>query len=135
MAPETYYFIFSILAAFAPGVYLINVAYYRVKGKTLVGLKFKPGTADYKLMQKHSSNSGLAILGLITLLGVANLIFDVYWLLHLENQEYARFALIFIPLVVLFITAVVIIKIYKQFGNGKYEKNKSRRGKDNDTWL
>ncbi len=132
MAPETYYFIFSILAVLVPGAYLTNMTYYRIKGKNLIGRKFKPGTVDYELMQKHSNNLGLAILGVVNLLGVANLIFDIYRLLHLANQEYARFALVFTPAFVVLITVAVVIKISKQFGKGK---NKKGVRKDNDSWL
>lgn len=132
MAPESYYFIFSILVVLVLGIYLANMVYYRAKGKNLMGRKFKPGTAEHQLMQKHSGNLGLAILGSATLLGVANLIFDIYRLLHLANQEYARFALVFTPVFVLLIAAAVFTKIYRQFGKGK---NKKSSHKDNDSWL
>jgi hypothetical protein len=135
MAPETYYFFFSILAVIAPGAYVANMAYYRVKGKNLVGLKFKPGTADYELMRKHSSNRGLVILGVVTLVGIVNLILDIYRLLHLPNQGDVLFLLIFAPSLVIVIAVAVTAKIYRQFGNGKYEKAKHKSGKDKDTWL
>jgi len=106
--------------------------YYRIKGQNLIGRKFKPGTVDYELMQKHSGNLGLAILSAVSLLGIANLIFEIYRLLHLANQEYARFALVFTPIFIILITVAVVIKINKQFGKGK---NKKTSRKDNNSWL
>ena len=119
MAPETYYFFFSILLVSGPGVYLTNMAYYRIKGKNIIGRKFKPGTVDYDLMQKHSSNFGLIILSAITVLGIANLIFDIYRILHLPNQDDARFLLVFAPVFTAVIGTVVAIKIRKQLGDEK----------------
>jgi hypothetical protein len=114
---------------------MTNVVHYRIKGRTLVGNSYKPNTIEYNNLRKYTSNRSLAIGGIVTLLSIANLVFEIYKLLHLENQEYTRFALIFTPLFVLLITVAVIIKIYKQFGNGKYEKSKGKRGKNKDTWL
>lgn len=134
MAPETCYFIFSIIAALVPGIYIANMIYYRLKRENLVGNRYKSGTADYKLMQKHSSNRGLAILGVVTLLGVANLVFDIYRLLHLPNQDDVRFLLVFAPVFVIVIGIAVTVKIYRQFGKGKYKKTARKRDKDDDSW-
>jgi hypothetical protein len=130
MAPETYYFFFSIIAAFGPGVYLANMAYYRVKKKNLIGRKFKSGTIDYELMQKHSRNRSLGILSVVTVLGIANLIFDIYRLLHLADQGYARFILIFAPAFVVVIIIAVVVKLRGQFGHGGYDKGPHKHDKD-----
>lgn len=135
MAPESYYFIFSILVVFAACLYMTNVVFYRVRGKTLMGNSYKPNTIEYDNLRKYSSNRNLAIGSVVTLLGIANLVFDVYRLIHLENQEYARFALIFTPFFLAVISIAVIVKIYKQFGNGKFEKTRRKSDKDKDTWL
>lgn len=135
MAPETYYFFFSILAAFAPAVFMTNMAYYRLKGKNLIGKSFKPGTIEHDSMLKYSSNRSLAILGAISLLGIANLVYNITRLLHLQNQEYVRFILVFAPVFVILITIAVSIKIYRQFGNGKYKKAPRKHKKDDDSWL
>jgi len=135
MAPETYYFLFSILAAFGPGLYITNMIYYRLKRKNLIGNSYKSGTVDYELMQKHSSNRGLVILGVITLLGVANLVFDIHRLMSLPNQDDVRFLLIFAPIFVIVIAIAVTVKIYRKFGNGKYKKGSRKHDKDDDSWI
>ena len=134
MAPETYYFFFSILAALTPSIYTANMVYYRLKGKNIIGRKYKPGTADYEIMHKQSSNRGLAILGTITLAGFVNLGYNIYRLLNLPDQDYAHFILWFAPLFIAVITIPVVIMINRQYGNGKYEqltRKNSKKKKDN----
>lgn len=137
MAPESYYFIFSILIAICSVAYLTNMAYYRARGKSIAGQKYKPGTPDYAVMQKQSSNLGLIVLSIIALVSVVNLIFDIYRVMHLNDQGYAYFALIFTPLFIIAIGIPVIIKIYRQYGNGKYEKamliHSKRKNKNDST--
>lgn len=132
MAPESYYFLFSIIAVFVVVMYLINAVYYRLKKKTFFGRSFKPGTTDYRLMQRYTNNRKLIIVGVLALLCVTNLVFDIYRLLQLPNQDDVRFLLIFSSVFIALITVAVIIKINQQFGKGK---NKKGSRKDNDSWL
>ncbi len=135
MAPETYYFFLSIIAVFAACLYVIHAAYYRVKGKTLIGNAYKPGTIEYERLRRFSSNRSLVIGGIVVILSAGNLFFDVYRLLHLSNQEYAHFMLIFAPVSITVIGVAVIIKIRSQFGKGKYKKVLNKHDRDSDSWL
>ncbi len=132
MAPITYYYLFSIIAVFAGGLYITNAVHYRLKGKTLIGNSYKAGTIEYKKLQQFSSNRNLAIVVAITLLSIVNLLFDIYRLMNFANQEYAQFMFILGPVTVIVIGIIVTIKIYGQFGKGK---NKKGLRKDNDSWL
>jgi hypothetical protein len=135
MAPETYYFFFSIIAVAVACLYTTNLIYVRTKGKTLIGNNYKPGTIEYGKLRKYSSNHRLTISAVIALICIANLIFDIYRLLHLDNQEYARFILVFAPILIALIAAAVAVKMNRQFGNGKYKKSLRKHDKENDSWL
>jgi len=110
MASESYYFLFSIIAIFIVGLYLINAVYYRLKKKTLFGESFKPGTTDYRLMQKYTSNRRLIISGTIGLVCIINPIF-VYGLLQLPNLDGVYILLIYTPILITALGVVLIAKM------------------------
>lgn len=132
MAPETYYFFFSITAVFVIGLFITNIIYFRAKDKTLIGNSYKPGTIEYEKLHRYSSNRSVIIASILAIFCIANLIFDVYRLLHLENQGYARFILIFAPALVVVITIIVAVNIHSRLGNGKYDKTSRKPGKNDD---
>ena len=116
MAPETYYFFFSIIVALTSVLFMLIMSYYRLKGKTILGDLYKKGSVEDNYMRKYSSNRSLTIGGVITLLGIANLVYDIYRILHLGNQEYAVFIFVFAPVFLAIIAIPVGYSIYRQYG-------------------
>jgi glucan phosphoethanolaminetransferase (alkaline phosphatase superfamily) len=135
MAPETYYLIFSITAVFAACLYITNMVYFRIKGKTLIGNSYKPGTAEYEKLHKYSSNRSLAIVSVVALLCIANLTFDIVRLLHSADQIRARGLLVLAPVLVVVFAVMAIVKVYNQLGKGRSRKTPHKHDKDNDSWL
>ncbi len=135
MAFETYYFFFSIIAVLVACLYITNAAYYRSKGKTLIGNSYKPGTIEYEKLRNFSNNRNLVIGGIVIVLCTANLIFDVYRLLHVPNQEYAHAMLTFAPLSLVILGIIIVIRMYSRFGKGKYKKESNKHNKDDGSWM
>lgn len=102
MAGETYYFAFSLIAIIGMVLHIINLTYFKLKGKTILGEEFKPGTDGYKKFKHLTSVQGVTITALIGVILVVNMAYCIYRILHLDNPEYARFILYFSIGLVLF---------------------------------
>jgi len=119
MAPETYYYFFSLVLAFGIILHMINLIHLRIKGRALIGPNFKPGTPEYKRLRKFSRTRNLFITAVIAIFLIANLIFEVYRLMHMQNHNYAHFMLIFAPTTVIVASIGAMIYTYNAFGDGR----------------
>lgn len=111
MAGETYYYFFSIIVVLTILFYLYMVGYYRLKNKTILGQKLKPGSPEYERLKKRSSNSGLVIAILLELVFCANLAFSMSRIMRLNTPD-ADFILVFAPIfsIVLYIIGAIVLK-------------------------
>src|SRR6266540_758184 len=125
MAPDTYYFFFSIILVLGVILHIANMVYFRVKGKTIVGNRYRPGTPEHATLKRYSSNRYLTIVLMLAMLLVANLALDVNRLLHLSNREYARGILIYAPVSCVLLAVLVLVSAYKKYGNNRLS---GRRG-------
>lgn len=107
MAANTYYFFFSLILVFGVLFHLTNVMYFRASGKTILGNKYRSGTPEYQTLQRLSSTRNMAIVLVLALLFAANLAFDIYRILHLREQGYSHFILIFAPVSLLLLALVI----------------------------
>ena len=124
MAAETYYFLFSNIAAMMGLVFIAKFISIRIRYNEFAR-KYKVGTAERARLDRFSSTRFIAGTAGITLLFMGNLAFDVHRLLHFADKSYAHGVLIFVPIscVVLFIIAYIYI--YNMFGKDG-EKLKKR---------
>src|SRR3984885_8516336 len=96
MAPYTYYYFFSIILLLGVVDYLATITRARLKGKTLSGVEFKPGTAGYERMKKLTSARGLAVPLIIGALLCVNLAYSLSLVARLGTRD-AHFVLFFAP--------------------------------------
>lgn len=116
MAPYTYYYFFSIITAIGTGLYLINLALLRLKGRTTFGLEFKPGTSAYKRVVKLASTRNLIVFSVLEFTFLVSFLNSLAKLLALGTPD-ARFILIFAPVATIlgFILMGAIVR--HQIGN------------------
>ncbi len=120
MGPVTYYLFFSIIAVLMTGLYVANASYYRLKGKTMVGEKYEPGTPSYKALEKNTSTPKIVTGSVLFPLFVINLIYIVHRIIAKYDSSYSLTVLIYAPLFMLLITFIVGFKAYNNFN----KKNK-----------
>lgn len=108
MAGESYYFVFSALAVALMLLHFINVAFYKRTNKTLFGEKVTPDKLGYKKYKNFISVRGITIATIVGVLFVVNLVYAINIVLSLNDPDYARFMLFYIPVA---ITAFFIVMI------------------------
>jgi hypothetical protein len=129
MAPETYYYFFSVIAVISVPIHISNMVFFRVKHKTLIGNQYEPSTPEYKKMLRYSSASALTIAGIVELLFVANLTYDIHRILSLGKPDYAHFILPFAPIITIASMLCMMYQARNMFGNslGLRPNKKSRK--------
>lgn len=126
MASETYYFAFSLVFLLGILFHLVNMTYFRLKGRTLTGNAFKPNTPEYRLSLKLSSTRNLIIYTLAALLAVANVAYSASRLVR-HGEAYSRPLLVLIPALLLLCTAIVVAWLRNEYGdasNGRHDKKR-----------
>lgn len=116
MAPETYYFFFSIIFELGALFFFVNLVLLRLKGVTAYGQVFRQGTAEYKRVIKLASNRNITITVFVTLLLAANLIYDVRRILGLGKPDYAHAILIYAPVATVLFSILTYFVVRKRIG-------------------
>jgi len=116
MAGESYYYLFSIIIVLTILFYLYMMGYYRLKNKTILGQKFKPGSPEYKRLKKLGGNYGLTITVCVALVFCINLAHAANKVIGLNTPD-ADFMLVFAPVFSGILYAIAIVTILKKFGN------------------
>lgn len=114
MAGETYYFFFSMIAVIGMALYLINLLRLRARGKTTFGFGFKAGTPEYERVIKLASNRNIAITIVVTVIFIANFIYDVNRLLNFKDREYAHGLLLYAPIATILFSVLIFFIVRKQ---------------------
>jgi len=113
MAPESYYFFFSIIAVLSTALFIANTLWFKFKGQTLIGTRYDPKSLEYKRFTKFSKTSTLVGATVALIIFIANLIFDIHRLIHLQDRSYVHFILVFAPVTsVLGLIAAIIYVAY-----------------------
>ncbi len=115
MAPETYYYFFSLIAVIAVLTHVSNMLFFRAKNKTIFGQKYKIGSVEYLRLKKYSSTPYLTFACLLELLFATNLVYDIHRILNLGKPEYAHFILIFAPVVTILSFIALLFYAYNMF--------------------
>lgn len=116
MAPKTYYYFFSVIAVVAILLHAVNMVFFRLKHKTLIGNQYEPNTPEYKKMLRYSSARSLAVVGIVELLFVANLVYDIHRILGLGKPDYAHFILPFAPIITIASMLCMMYQARNMFG-------------------
>lgn len=95
MAPETYYYLLSLIFALTSIMWTVNIILIRTRGSTTFGISYKPGTQEYRNGVKSANNSRIAISTVISVAVIANLLYDVNRLLNFKDHEYAHGLLLY----------------------------------------
>jgi hypothetical protein len=119
MAGETYYFAFSLIAVIGIVLHVVNLVYLKNTGKTILGDEFKPDTAGYKKFKNLTSGRAIATTSFIGLIFTANLIYDVYRILHLDKPDYARFILIYFSIGTILFAVIMLFVMRERLESGK----------------
>lgn len=122
MASETYYFFFSIVLVVAITIHLCNMAYFRIKGQTIIGNRYRPDTPEYQALTKFASRRNLVLAIIIALVLIGNLIFDVHRLLLMQNHSYAYGILIYAPVSCVVLSVILVFYARSRFGQGQSKK-------------
>lgn len=77
MQEKTLYYFFSLSIVLLITLYISNAIWYRLKGRTLLGERYKVGTIEYRRLNKASNNKVLAIASFILLCFLINLVYAV----------------------------------------------------------
>ena len=115
MAPETYYYCFSIIFAVSSLLYLADLVLLRLRGKTFFGQSFKPGTREYMNVIRLGRSRNIAIAIVLVLVFVLNLLHNIQRLLDINTSE-TRGLLLFAPIFILVLSAIIFYRsfvIYK----------------------
>lgn len=116
MANYTFYYLFSIIAVVMTLWAILNAALLRIKGRTLYGQYYKPGSPEYKGVIKLAGNRVIFVLVVLELVFIANLVKTIYWVLALNTPD-AIFLLIYAPVFVMIITVIIIFHQRSIYGH------------------
>jgi small-conductance mechanosensitive channel len=119
MASDTYYYFFSIILVLVMITHISNVTYFRIKNRTIIGNSYKPKSPEEQTLRRFSSISSLTVASVMLLIFIANLVFDVNHLIHLQNQSYARGLLVYAPIACLALFVLLFVYVINTFGRGK----------------
>lgn len=95
---------------------IVNVLFFRLKGRTLIGNRYRPGTREQERLKRFASTRNLSISVVATLLFIANLGFDIHRLLHFRDSSYAQAVLIYAPVSCILLFLGAIYSTYNKFG-------------------
>ncbi len=109
MASYMYYYFFSLILALGAVAYMANLIYLRTTGKVFMGPNTKPSSPEHKRVLKLASNRNIAIVAVLAVILVANAVNSVYAIARLHNPS-AHFVLIFAPIAVILLSAVIFFK-------------------------
>jgi hypothetical protein len=116
MAPETYYYFFSIISVLGTMLYLVNLVLLRVKGRTTFGLAYKPGTSEHERVVKLARDRNLTIVSILELVFISNLVNSIIRVVRLNTPD-AYFILIFAPIFSILLFTIMVIIVRKQLNN------------------
>lgn len=123
MAPYTYYYFFSIIAVLTIGLYLVNLVLLKTSGRTTFGTQYKPGTAEYKRINRVANGRNLAIGVILGLIFVGNLLNSINRVVYLNTPD-SRFLLVFAPIASVLFLGLMIAIVSKQISGYNLDKRK-----------
>lgn len=121
MAPETYYYLFSLITVAGTILWFVNLLYIRLRGGTTFGIHVKLGSPEHKRIVRLASNRNLAIASILGLVFIIGLVGSVKRLVNLSTQD-ARSILIFAPVAVVLMYLAMIYVVRKQISANKFNK-------------
>lgn len=129
MAPYTYYYVFSVIFVALSLWAIFNLMYVRIKGRTLIGNSYKPGTYGYRRLKQISGNLYIEVAVIIFVLSVINLINALKQFMD-NGHPHTDTLLWGVPLFVIIISYVSFKEVRKQYGDGKLEEvvRRKKRG-------
>lgn len=119
MAPESYYFVVSIIAVDLLLLHVINLLYLKATGKTIMGEKVTVKSIGYKKYQNFKSPRGIAVTVVVAIAVVSNFIYDVHRLLNLDKPDYARTMITYAPIVLTVFLVVMIVTTRRRLKSDK----------------
>jgi len=111
MSGETYYYFLSIALVLSVLLHIINALFFRVRGKTIFGQKYRSGTADHQRLSKFSSTRNLMIACAIASLLIVNLGYEMYKIGNIGTAS-SNFLLVSAPAasVLLFVVLAFVMR-------------------------
>jgi len=122
MAPDSFYYFFSIALVLIVILHIAHMIYFRSKHRTFLGEAFKPGTPEYKKVSKLSSTSGLTVAVSLALLFIANLTNSFIRILEIDTSD-AHVLLVSAPIVTILFFCGAIWTTRHIFHNGNSKRS------------
>jgi len=101
-------------------LYIVNLTYIRLKGKTTYGMSFKLGTPEYKRVHRLASIRNLIIFSTLDIIFALNLANSLAKIVRMRTSN-AHFLLVFAPIAVFILTIITIIYTRKQYSDFPYK--------------
>jgi hypothetical protein len=114
MSFYAYDYLFGLILVSVGMIVLSAMVYYRVTGKTILGQKLKAGTIGHRKMANFSSNMGILIASVTTIIFIENLFFAVRGVRENDSMNTIYF-LIFATFLILVLCALVVPMTRKAF--------------------
>jgi len=108
--------------------YSVGVVYFRLTGRTIIGLKFDPGTPEYKRLKRLSSTPGLVLAMLLTLTFASSLAAEIHRLMYLRASGRYFLAALLPVIFAMGYTAWFLKKAAKQGVSPKMQPVKRAKG-------
>ena len=124
MASYTFYYFFSILSLGMTIWVIVNMLSIRLKGGTLYGMSFRPGTIEHKRLLKLASNRAFAVMVFLAIVFLVNLVFCIIKVLQLNTPD-SHFLLWFAPTLSLLL--MVSVNFYSRYEYGGKVNRDSER--------
>lgn len=112
MKGEAYYYVFSIMLVAYVFFYFVMLAYFKLTGKTLYGIKYKRNSTEYKSINKVLGKRHTIIASLLAPTSIINLLLEIRYLAHEHDPGDI---LIVMPIFIAVLTIIIFIKIYDEF--------------------
>ena len=139
MAPVSYYYLLSLILTVGSMLWLVNILYIKLKGKTLFGKISAEGTVEHDRLLTLASTKRILVTAVASTTLLANQAISVYVVLNQVHPD-KYILLISMPIVVAVVYILGVMKLRKDFKafhpeNKDREKNIDKRIPRDDSWL
>lgn len=138
MAPVSYYYLLSLILTGGAFLWLFNLLFISLKGRTAFGKISTEGTPGHDRLLKLASRKNILLTIFAVLILLANLTVSIFVALSLKESD-KYILLISMPIVVAILYTLGALKLRKDFKtlhlkSENHKKNANHRNKD-DSWL
>lgn len=126
MTPRIYYYLFSLIPTALIMLDLVSTLYRRLTGRTILGVKLKPGTPLYKMSEGRASGLNIILSAILVLVFGGGLLDSAQHLIQLNTRD-AYMILVLAPIFTILLFGIGILVIRNRAKNYTRDRSSLQR--------